>query len=515
MIEPTWKCDRRVAGALSTGAISYGRENGSCQKDVIMKPFVQKVQQIIEEFAMIESKDSVLVAVSGGPDSVALLHAMIELAGDYHARLGVAHLNHGLRKAAADRDAEFVAKLADRYHLPVHIHKEDVRQHRRRMSMSLEETARVVRYDFLARVAKTRGYRKIALGHHADDNAESVIMYILRGSGPQGISGISPVRGQIIRPFIRLTRSEIESYLETHRIDYRIDHSNQEDTFERNRIRHQLLPMLRREYNPNISGALNRLAEISRDEENWLRNQLRPFYDRSCTTATPGVVRLSVQALDNIHVAAARRIVRLAIEKIKGDMRRINFRHIEAVISLARRSITTASIDLPDRVRVFRSENAITVCRESKPLRQRPPAETLFPRVDYHLVIPAPRKEPVVVTIDAVSLKLRFSVLSIHQVPDFRSAGQMLAFFDMNRLSFPLTLRSVQPGDRFRPLGTAGRQKVNKFFIDHKIPRAHRSGCPILVSQEHIIWLVGHRIDEYAKVRASTHRVLKVELSLA
>ena len=481
----------------------------------MMKYFVQKVKDIIEEFAMIQAADSVLVAVSGGPDSVALLHALIELSEDYPLRLGVAHLNHGLRRNAADRDAEFVAQLADRNGLPAYIRKEDIYQHRRRMSVSLEEAARMIRYDYLLQVADTHGYHKIALGHHADDNAESVLMYIIRGSGLSGISGIAPVRGRFIRPLIRLTKSEILDYLTVKGVDFVLDHSNDDMTYDRNRIRHHLLPMLRRDFNPNISGALNRLAEISRDEERWLRDELLSLINQCRIETTTDGVRLSAHILSNLNVAAARRIVRKAIDEIKGDTRRINFKHINAVICLAQPKMTASSIDLPDRIRVYRQGGVLTICKEPVPLRQQHPAKNLFPEVVYRYSIPQPDADSVVITIKEMALKLSFSTLSITQVPNIRSAGQTLAFFDMNRLSFPLTLRNIRSGDRFRPLGASGRQKVKKFFIDHKVPRLQRSGCPILISQQNTVWLIGHRIDEFAKIRSSTRRVLKVEVWLA
>jgi tRNA(Ile)-lysidine synthase len=278
---------------------------------------LETVKRTIAEYEMVVSGTAVLVGVSGGPDSVALLHILQHLTCEYGLRLAVAHLNHGLRKEADD-EAEFVATLSAGLGLACFIKKEDVSHYRHRHRLSLEEAARIRRYAFYDDIAARHHFDKIALGHQADDNAELVLMFMIRGSGPVGFAGIPPVRaGRIIRPLIRLPRRDILDYLKTVGLAYVTDHSNRDMRFMRNRIRSHLVPLLRRSYNPKISAALNRLADIQREEQDWIEGIVDTLYRDVRLTDDANRLHLSITQLMRQPKAAQRRIIRKAIGRHK------------------------------------------------------------------------------------------------------------------------------------------------------------------------------------------------------
>jgi len=477
---------------------------------------LRQVEQVITTYAMFQPHDKVLVGVSGGPDSVALLHVLFQLTPHYDLKLGIAHLNHGLRGKEADADAAFVATLARHFDLPVYIQKRDIHQCRIDEKLSLEEAARQIRYAFYYEVAEKNGFNKIALGHQADDNAEHMLMYLFRGSGPLGLSGIPPIRsGRIVRPLIRLTRSEIENYLDAVGLDYVTDRSNIDPKFIRNKIRHHLLPLLISSYNPKLIEILNRLADIMRSEEQWINDTTQRMFKDAMVSREPEALALSIPQLNRNQRAARRRLIRMAVETVKGDLRRINFGHIESSLKLLEKQKAYVHLDLPGCISVRKKGDLLIVTREKSYGRHLNLKRDSSEDCSFNYVIPEPGVPPATVCVKEAGVQLEFSKTRMENIPDIRKAGQQVAFFDMNRLVFPLILRNFKPGDRFRPLGMVGTQKVKDFFINQKVPRSNRRSCPILLSRDNIIWIVGYRISDSVKVTEATADILKVALLLA
>ncbi|MFC1811170.1 tRNA lysidine(34) synthetase TilS [Thermodesulfobacteriota bacterium] len=473
---------------------------------------LKTVEETVTAYSMFELEDSVLIGVSGGPDSVALLHILLVLAPRFSIRLGVAHLNHGLRPKVSDKEAEFVASLASEVNLPCYIEKADVRKYQIEKRISLAEAARRVRYKFYDRVAQRNGFNRIALGHHCDDNAELVLMNLMRGSGPVGLSGIPPVREErIVRPLIRLTRPDIIDFLNNKGLKYVSDESNREVRYLRNRIRHRLIPAIKADYNPSIVKTLNRLASILRSEEEWSEKRIAPVFAKLIVNESDDNLFLSVQRLDGIHVAAQRRLIRKGIARIKGNLRSVTLSHIESIIGLLKNGPAYKSLDLPGRIRVRLEGDILRFSKERTPLRDSivRSGNAAVPPFEYEIVSHG------IVFIKEINAHMNFTELAKENVPDFLRTGQDAAYFDMNEITFPLVLRNFRPGDRFTPLGMKGSQKVKKYFINNKVPITERSKCLILLSKGKIIWVVNHRIDESAKVRSSTQNVLRVELFLA
>jgi tRNA(Ile)-lysidine synthase len=470
----------------------------------IEKKLIGAVRETIARYGMFAMGDRVLMAVSGGPDSVVLTHILNTIAGDYSLQLAIAHLNHSLRGQESDRDAEFVAALAEKFDLPCYLEKKDVKTFQRRRRLSPEEAARRVRYEYYDAVSANAGFNKIALGHHSDDNAELVLMNLLRGSGPLGLSGIAPLRdSKIVRPLIHLKRSEILEYVSAKNIAFVTDTSNTDPAYRRNQIRHHLIPELKKSYNPAIVGSLNRLGEILQAENQWMEQILEPVFADSILDQTSDGIRLALSKFNKMHRAAGRRIIRKAILSVKHDLRRITFSHVDAVLDLAGKTRTGGFLDLPDGIRVIKDIAVLTIKKEDR--------ECPTDIVDYHYTISAEGTTPI--TEAQVAIKL--VRIDIDDVPDFKDAGTNRAFFDRDCLRFPLVVRNFQPGDRFSPLGVAGTQKLKKFFINNKIPARQRYKCPLLVSENKIIWVGGLRIDNSVKLGLKTRRVLMAELLLA
>ncbi|MFH2219104.1 MAG: tRNA lysidine(34) synthetase TilS [Pseudomonadota bacterium] len=461
---------------------------------------------------MFQPQDSVLVGVSGGPDSVALLHVLSALASRFSLRLGVAHLNHGLRQHISDSEAEFVASLSENMALPFFLEKADVRKYQAGAGLSLEEAARHVRYAFYRRTARENRFSKIALGHHADDNAELVLMNLMRGSGPLGISGIPPVRnGSIVRPLIRVKRSEIMEFLNTSALKYVSDETNREIKYLRNRIRHHLMPVIKSSFNPRIVETLDRLSSILRSEEEWIESIIERDFKTSIVEEKDNSIAFSAERLGKIHIAARRRLIRKAVSKVKGNLRSITYAHINSVMDLLQDARPPKRLDLPGRVRVSLKGDRIVFSQEHVALR------TLDANSDNNAVnfFEYEIKKPGSIFIKEINARVALSEIGAEDVTSFRNVGPGTGFMDMAALTFPLVLRNFRPGDRFAPLGLSGTKKVKKYFIDTKVPVAERLKCPILLSRNRIIWVAGHRIDESVKLNASTRNVLKAELLLA
>jgi tRNA(Ile)-lysidine synthase len=463
--------------------------------------FVSKVLQTITTHRMIAEGDSVLVAASGGPDSSALLHALFQISKENRMPIAAAHLHHGLRAGEADRDAEAAGRQAALLGVPFFVEQIDVEDFRERHGLSVEDAARKVRYDFLHRTADRGGFSKIAVGHHADDSVESMLMFFFRGAGPRGLSGILPVRGRVIRPLIERRRDEIRSYLARQGLSFVVDSTNEDRRFLRNRIRHELIPLLTANYNPNLTETLLRLSTVLRDEEHWLAALAEKALAETLIDRDESGITLSVPALAALPAAARRRVIRSALSGLKGDLRRIGFRHVEAICRLSMQQKASGELHLPGNIGVYRSYERLRFHRSRQPA---PDAS----EDGYRFLIDGPGE----VRIPGRGALLRLERCERFDPDRMAQSGQRVAFFDMGKLYFPLTVRSVRPGDRFRPLGMAGSQKLSDFFVNQKVPRHLRGSCPVMVCGGKIAWVIGHRIAEDFRADAESQAVLRAEL---
>lgn len=335
------------------------------------EPFTEKVCRTLDAHGMATPGDCILLGVSGGPDSVALTLALVLLRKTLGVTLGIAHINHLLRDRESDRDEAFVRDLARALGLPFHPLRIDVATLARERRTSLEETAREVRYAFFTDLCRHRGYTRTAVGHTLDDNAELVLMNLLRGSGSRGLAGIPPVRDRwIIRPLIDHTRGEILAFLKEKAQAYVVDSTNLETVFLRNRIRNELLPLLKQEYNPGITENLNRMSRIMGEEDSWMDNEAGAVFKTiHLKKEGPGIC-LCLAGFNALFPALKRRIVRRAIKAVKGDLRRITLAHVDTVAALAAATSPGRSLDLPGRVRIFKQNRTLCFKKETLALRE-------------------------------------------------------------------------------------------------------------------------------------------------
>jgi tRNA(Ile)-lysidine synthase len=463
--------------------------------------FLASVDRSLTRYRLVAPGERVLAAVSGGADSVALLMALHRLAPARGITLFVAHLHHGLRGVAADADANRVQVLATGLGLPLETRRVDAAAEARRWRVSLETAGRRLRYAFLQEVAGNQCCDKIALGHQRNDNAELVLMNLIRGAGPLGLAAMPPMRaGRFIRPLLSVDREQILTFLEAAGADHGEDETNRHLNHRRNWIRHVLLPLIARQANPGIVDALNRTAVIARDEEAWLARMTGDLYRAVVLHETDDRVILDNAALARLAIAARRRVLRHAIGRLLDDLHRITWAHIEAALGLITEKGPARNLDLPHRLRLCAAAGRLEIRRLEIPLRR------VHAPAAWHYELTSPAR----IHIPEIGMAAEATVQAVSQRGAGDEAGQWSAFFDIDSVSFPLIIRSVAPGDRFRPLGVGGCQKVAKFFIDHKVPRPLRFTCPVVESKGRIIWLAGQRIAEGVAADSDDERVLSL-----
>jgi len=470
---------------------------------------LKAVKKTIDEFSMLAQGDHVLIAVSGGPDSVALLRVLFLLAPEYDLSLTAAHLNHGLRGFTADKDESFVRSLSEKMMIPFIGKRIDVRQIQ--VGMSLEEISRKVRYRFLNEQAHACGARIIATGHHRDDQAETVLLNLMRGSGAEGLRGIAPVREQrIIRPFFRIDKAKILDFLAEQGLPYRIDESNADPVFLRNRIRNVLLPQLKSNYNPRIISGLCRTAEIMRCQDDYLMTVVRQILAQWGVVPASETACIPLSSFQGLHEAIQRRILKYLLSDAGGTGNGIGYDHIQAVLAISRPNLHPEyhSLDLPQRIRVIREDGALRITRMPGRTTERG-RRIDIPKV-YHYSYPVEIPSVIHLTELNRTVSLRF-------IEGRPLRGEMIgqpsaAFMDFDRICPPMTLRTMQPGDRINPIGMVGHKKLKDYFIDQKTPYQTRRMIPLLVDSRSVIWIAGQRISERVKVDENTKKVLKAEM---
>ncbi|MBI5397505.1 MAG: tRNA lysidine(34) synthetase TilS [Verrucomicrobia bacterium] len=463
---------------------------------------LEQVRQVILERWLLARGEAVLVGVSGGPDSVALLDALAALAPEFGWRLRVAHFNHHLRGRASDADERFVRGLAEDYGLPVSVGGGDVRAFAAKQKLSIEDAARRMRHGFFAEVAATCGIRKLALGHTADDQVETLLQRLLRGAGTHGLAAMhwSNRLGEltVVRPMLGVWKAEALDYLKQRGLKFRRDHTNRDTTFQRNRIRHKLLPLLEREFNPAVKAVLHQTAEMLAAEDEWLEAQ-------AVQKGRRRKAELPVKLLQRKHVAVQRRMIyRWLLANDAGAA--VDFQTVEALRRMAGqgkpRCVTlTASVEAvrqADRLELRKSE-----------VRSRKPEDGGVPP-EWRLDVPGKTEVAalgVVVEVAVAAGKLipKLATLAIPR------SGEV--WLDADAVGDALTVRTWRAGDRFQPIGMQAEKKLQDIFTDEKVPAAQRRQTPVFVAADGgICWVAGYRIGERFKLTGATRRALRVRV---
>jgi tRNA(Ile)-lysidine synthase len=448
-------------------------------------------KEMILRHGMIVPGDHVLAACSGGPDSVVLVSLLLKLREEMPLEVSVAHFNHKLRPEAADDEA-FVRELTRLWVLPLVTGSKNVRLEARRRKLNLEETARLLRYEFLRAAASKSGATKIATGHTMNDQAETFLMRLFRGTGLSGLTGIEPVSGPagcpVIRPLLGIRREEIEDYLRAEGLRFRTDVSNLDRKFLRNRIRGDLLPKLERDYGPRVVEHLGTLASLIREEDDLLADIARELTDEFITRRR-GAAALDVRTLLLLPPALARRVVREFIRELKGDLRAITFDDVDSILGLKAGKERTVKKGL-----VLRREGGRLV------LGRRKAASRGFEmRWDGEG------------EISAGGMTFKGQTRDRADGLPLKGDDRRRALVDLAKLHFPLVVRSRRPGDLYRPLGAPGRKKLKEILRAKGIPQRDRDRLPVFLSQGEIVWVPGLPVAETFKVAEAAKRLFLIE----
>lgn len=461
--------------------------------------FLHKVKAYIYRYRMVERGCKILVAVSGGPDSVALLHVLHVLQGELGISLHVAHLNHMFRGAESEEDALFVSRMAGRYGLPVTVKSIDVPSFCGEARLSKQVAARKARYSFLSETAGQVGASKIALAHQADDQAETILINFLRGAGITGLRGILPVReGLYIRPLLATRRHEIERYCSDMDLPFRQDSSNVKPVYARNRVRLELIPFLEKEYNPGFVSTLLRLGEICRDEDSYLEELAGVAYEKAHLDSGAGRVALSLDELREMPVAISRRVLRRAWETLIGNQRGLSFQHVETTLDLISAGKTGARVVLPGNAAAIRRYSTLEIVKGR--------VKRGTPYYIYPLNVPGYTRIPEIGRIVLASVVPKTQSQEPKQLPLTE------ALLDYDKLPPAIFVRRRMDGDVFHPYGLASGLKLKDFLIKQKIPRENRDRIPLISTPQEIVWVCGIRVGEKWKVDKNTKRVLYLRM---
>ncbi len=525
-----------------------------------MSDLLPRVDAYVRQRGLFTVGETVVAGVSGGPDSVCLLHLLTRLAGRLRGlRVHAAHLNHQLRGAEAEADAAFVAELAAAWGVPFTVGRADVAALAERAGLSLEEAARQARYAFLADVARTAGAGVIAVGHNADDQAETVLMHFLRGSGVAGLRGMLPVTGLaeyrlaegesehpeprlaaggaeskderhpstggpssaglsrspaqdasgfaaglwLVRPLLDIPRADILAYCQAQGLAYRVDRSNADTTFYRNRLRHELLPVLET-YNPAIRVVLAHTAEVLSGDYEVLAADLERAWAEVARPAAPDEVQFDRAYWRSLPVGLQRALVRAAVHRLRHHLRNINWEHIERAVRMGREGQPGQAATLAAGLELQVGADRLRIAAEGT----HPAANGRLPQIVQPYALAAPGVTALGDGWQVAVTRLRQAELPADYAAN---ADPWRAWLDADAIGPDLVLRPRKPGDRMQPQGMAGHSvRLNELMINLKAPRGARAGWPILVGRSGIAWACGLRVDERAAVGPATAAIWQV-----
>jgi tRNA(Ile)-lysidine synthase len=472
---------------------------------------IDRVRRFVRQQQLADAESRVVVALSGGSDSVALAHIVRALGetGELQA-VGLAHFNHQLRDAADD-DEQFCVRIADALGWPILVDREDIASRARRDRQSIEHAARTARHEFFERARRHFGATVVAVGHTRDDQAETFLLRLVRGAGVRGLAAMHPRNGPIIRPLLECRREALRDYLAGQQIDYIEDESNEDVRILRNRVRAELLPMLRDRFNPRIVDVLADEADLARETWQWLDTSAgelmgsgEPRRVELTSDTQVDAVELDVERLMSAPATVRRFAVWRAMNDV-GNGRPISFRHVQAVLPLFE-SNAASPVDLPGQRAERHGKNVVLTSRRGTKRVRRIEERSNF----FELPLSIPGEIP---------LPLAGCVLLAETSPDTGGIqfepDPAVARVRRDLCCGQLRVRNRRPGDWFRPVGLGGRKKLQDFFVDRKVARHQRDAVPLVVDEtDQIVWVAGHGIDEAFRVTNPGQPVLILRLKL-
>ena len=454
---------------------------------------INRVKDTIDEYGMLVNGDKVLVSVSAGPDSMALLYILLKLKDSYDLNLQLFHLDHLTREGQSSIDAQFIKELSKKIGIDLNLYVKSAEKYAREKGLSFETGARELRLSLLKKVADQKKFTKIATGHNANDLAETMLMRLIRGTGTKGMIGISPTRGKFIRPLIYVFRDEVEKFCYENEIGFRIDQTNLGSYYFRNAIRNRLIPLMREISKKDFLKNLINFSKIYLEEDRFLNSLTKKIYYRILKRKNDDVY-IPIIELKNLPPALNRRLLRLAIGEKKGELLDISFNAVEDIIDSLKSETESFVFNLPKFIKVVKDKENLVIKKIKK-------QEIFF------------KKE---VPIEGTCILEILNLVIRTRIVDRKDAkikdDKKTAYMDYENIVPQLYVRPWKFGDRFMPLGLDKRKKLQDFFVDEKIAREKRKTIPILVDGEKIVWIVGYRIDERVKVKPETKKVLIIDI---
>ncbi|WZL72805.1 tRNA lysidine(34) synthetase TilS [Clostridiaceae bacterium 35-E11] len=456
---------------------------------------LEKFLNTITRHKMITKGEGIVIGVSGGPDSISLLHLLWRIKDTYALNLYAVHLNHQFRGSEAQEDADYVKEVCKEWGIKSFIYSEDVKLYSKEKKITFEEAGREIRYHLFHEVMQQTGATKIAIAQNMDDQAETVFMRLIRGAGMEGLSAIDYVRDdKIIRPLLDISRQEIENYCKENNLHPKIDKTNLESVYTRNRIRLELIPYIEKYFNPNIKKTLCRTANLMREDKEVIDGMVNAVYHKVVKEIASGI-KIDICLFKENHYAIQKRILRQAIKRLCGNIRNIENKHVENLISFIQDGQVGKKMDLPKGLVGVLDYQTCTIQEMKIPVQQH----------DFQYNIPIGEK----LQIAALNTYLASNILDLKDVREIITTDDQ-KYFDLDKIKRGMILRNRRAGDRFTPLGMKGSKKLKDYFIDEKVPREKRDEIPLLCDGDEIMWVIGYRMSDQYKIDKHTKKILVV-----
>ncbi|MCP4706489.1 MAG: tRNA lysidine(34) synthetase TilS [candidate division Zixibacteria bacterium] len=460
-----------------------------------MTDMLKQIKENIAQKQMVSAGDKILVSFSGGPDSTALLYSLYKLKKEFKTEITACYINHYIRPKDVKKEIKFCHEFCNKLNIPFIVVEANIPKYAKEQKLSLEEAGRNFRKNVLQKIAIDNDCNKIAVGHHLDDTIETILFRLFRGTGPGGLNPIKPISGLYIRPLYNIPKGDIVAFLKNNNIKFVIDKSNLESDFSRNYIRNKVIPVIEKHFGKKIKGSINKFSQILADEDYFLKNLAQKEAKKLCTITSGGKIIVDLKKISVYDTAIRRRIIKLLLEKLFKHPGGGSFNQIERINDLI--NGRQKAVNLGKNLRVIKDRDNLILSGKKVNLGKQ------------NLTIPG--------TIELPDIKTAVKTCLIENKSDdkakkVRQKGGWKINIDYDRVSLPLEINGIKPGDKFRPLGLGGTKKVGDYLTDKKCLRQTRDEIAVVRDKKGIVWLVGYEITDRVKINNKTKKVLEIEL---